>query len=119
MLEEERHGDHHGKWGNGPFPAFFGGGILILLGVLCFLRNQGYIDSFWGWFFIGLGCLLILEQVLRYTRPAYRRHGFGRVIGGIVLICIGFSILDFLGGWWPVLLIALGVAIIVRGIWRR
>jgi hypothetical protein len=103
-----------------PISRAMGGMVLILLGVIFFIAQNGLFGvtwtNMWGAFLIGLGCLLILQAILRVFFPAYRRGAFGLVIGGLVLIAIGSIPYGGAGWaqWWPLGLIVLGVALLIQ-----
>lgn len=112
--------------------------ILIWAGVVLLARNLGILDIFesllnqlnlaeldlpweipffgvtaWRTFFLGAGAIVLIEVVIRLVVPEYRRNVFGSIIGAIVLIALG------LGSWnliWPLVLIAVGIAILLGGI---
>ena len=51
------------------------------------------------------------------------RHGHGNIVGGLVLLVIGFLFLaenflpDFhFGDWWPLILVAIGVGLLYRAV---
>jgi phage shock protein C len=51
------------------------------------------------------------------------RHGHGSIVGGLVLLVIGFLFLaenflpDFhFGDWWPLILVAIGVGLLYRAV---
>jgi len=103
-----------------PLSRAMGGMVLILLGVIFFIAQNGMFGvtwtNMWGAFLMGLGGLLVLQAILRVFFPSYRRGVFGLAIGGCVLIAIGT--IPF-GGvywtqWWPLGLIALGVVLIIE-----
>jgi phage shock protein C len=55
--------------------------------------------------------------------PAPQRHGHGSIVGGLVLLVIGFLFLaenflpDFhFGDWWPLILVAIGVGMLYRAV---
>jgi phage shock protein C len=55
--------------------------------------------------------------------PAPHRHGHGSIVGGLVLLVIGFLFLaenflpDFhFGDWWPLILVAIGVGMLYRAV---
>lgn len=116
--------------------------ILIWAGVILLAYNFGFLEAFkslvgripagnldlpweeisffdltaWRLFFLGAGLLVIAEIVIRLAVPQYRRRVFGSVIGAVVLIAVG------LGSWnliWPLILIAAGGSILLRGILGR
>jgi len=83
---------------------------------------QGFRDwttfSVWNLIALGAGVILLLEAVAQLLLPNYR----GRAGGTLVLaaVCIGIG----LGGWlswdylWPLVLIAVGINVLVRGVRR-
>ncbi len=103
-----------------PYPRITGGLILILLGVLFLLATLDYLSwrDWWAYFLFGLGCILILEALVRSTSPAFREHMIGRLIGGVVLVVIGASFIFGMTNWWPLIIIAVGVVLVVSTIWR-
>jgi len=111
---EEKHRDRS-------FHAVSWGLILILLGVLFFLASQGTIswNSWWRYLLIGLGVIFLIEALIRAVGAGYRRSSFGRVIAGIVLIFIGAAFLLGFSQWWPLILIAVGVLVLVRVLIRK
>lgn len=97
--------------------------FLIIAGVVLLLESQGRItwDQFgglWNLFFVGLGLLLLIEAALRLILPAYRRPILGMVIGGIILLAIGFSGMTGFALTGPVILIGIGLAILLGGLFR-
>ena len=108
------------KWRRDPVSGLFFGLILVLLGVVFFLSTQDWIsrDDWWKYFITGLGIIFLIEVLVRYTRPAYRRPVFGRVIAGLILICVGLAFIGGLGNWWPLILIIVGL-VIVFNFWFR
>ena len=109
------------KWRRDPISGLFFGLILVVVGVVLFLSMQGLIswDDWWKYFIIGLGCIFLIEVLVRYTRPAYRRPVFGRLITGLILICVGVAFLTGIGNWWPLILIVIGLAILFNTFLRR
>lgn len=103
-----------------PYPRITGGLILILLGVLFLLATLDYLSwgDWWAYFLFGLGCILILEALVRSTSPAFREHMTGRLIGGIVLVVIGASFIFGMTNWWPLIIIGVGIVLVVSTFWR-
>jgi len=103
-----------------PFARAMGGMVLILLGVVFFVAQNRMFGvtwaNMWGAFLIGLGGLLILQALMRLAWSSRRRGVFGLVIGGMVLMVIGT--MPFGGAnwasWWPLGLIAVGVALLIQ-----
>jgi hypothetical protein len=108
----------HRRGGASPI---FPGLILVLLGVLFLLANQGIIGwgEWWQYFLIGLGGIFLVEAAIRGGQGDNRGYGTGRIITGIVLIGIGVLFLAGLTTWWPLILIGAGIAIIAVGLLRH
>jgi zinc-ribbon domain len=100
--------------------AVTGGMILIWLGVIFFLSQNNYISSsnWWAYFLMGIGAILILQGVLRFGMS--RRPFVGSFIGGVVLLIIGFSsVQGFTANLWPLILVAIGVAVLLSAVVGR
>ncbi|MBC7265138.1 MAG: hypothetical protein H5T64_12400 [Chloroflexi bacterium] len=112
------------KWRRDPLSAIAWACIFIWAGLVFLADNLGYLARFeplhaWSFIFIGAGAFVFLEAIARLLMPAYRRGITGSLIFAVILIAIG---LQSLGGWsviWPLVLIVIGVAMLLRGfIWR-
>jgi len=118
--KEEKHEDQHD-----PLGAVVGGMILIMLGIGLFAWTQGWIAG-WamalGLFFLGLAAIFVLEILIRLVLPAYRRGIGGRIISTLVVTLIGLGLLGFefwgydIWTFWPLILIAIGIIILVGAI---
>jgi hypothetical protein len=124
--EKERHG-HEEKQEKeqprDPLSSVLWALFLIIAGVILLAESQGWItwDQFgglWNLFFFGIGVLLLLEAVLRLMLPAYRRPILGQVIAGIVLLAIGLGGMTGFQLTGPVILIGIGLAILLGGLFR-
>lgn len=121
--------------------SLVGAAFLIWLGVVLLAANVGSLSTFTNFldslsikpydlpfelpffslravqvFLLGAGVILLAEVIIRLVVPAYRRHVLGTLIGAIVFFSLG------LGNWHivgPLILIAVGVTILVRGFTRR
>lgn len=104
--------------------GWFGGVVLILLGVFFLLENTGLIPGHNWW------ALFILIPAAGAFTAAWNRYqdngGIidaavrGSLFGGIVfaVICLAF-LFDLTGAlFWPALLILVGAGILVNAIWR-
>lgn len=98
-----------------------GGLILILLGVLFLLVTLDYLSwgDWWPYFLIGLGVIFILEGIIRGISPTYREQITGKFIAGIALIVIGSSFIVGMSNWWPLIIIAVGVIVLISPLWRK
>jgi hypothetical protein len=127
------------KQSQDPLSAVIFALILIWAGIVLLAHNLGWLDAFegllgqlplgeldlpwerisffgltaWRLFFLGAGALVLIEVLIRLLVPEYRRRVFGSIIGAIVLFAVA------LGGWnliWPLILIAVGASILLRGV---
>ena len=106
---------------NDPMRGLFWGLILILLGVLLFAATQNWLawDRWWQLFLVGLGIIFLIDALVRYLNPSSRFGIFGRVITGVILIIIGSAFYFGMEAWWPLILIGIGLAILLRFIIYR
>jgi len=125
------------KWQRDPVSTAIWAAIFIWAGLVLLADNLGFLDSIrivgwqlpgidtiinlesWALIFIGAGVLVLIEVLVRLLLPQYRRSVGGTIFFGIFLIAIG---LGNIFGWeiiWPLVLIALGLSIILRGVLRR
>lgn len=108
-------------WHHARRPGLFFGLVLILLGTIFFFSNQGWLPrgDWWKYFLIGLGSIFIIEVLVGYASPTHRRPMPGCLIGGLILISIGLAFTTGVGSWWPLILIATGLAILLNALLRR
>jgi len=120
--KEEKSWDE--KWRRDPLNAVVWAAILIWAGIALLLGNLEVLEDTaidgWDLAFAGAGVLLLLEALVRFLIPAYRQPIVGNLILGFVFLGIG---LGDVAGWdviWPVAIIFIGVALLLRGFaWRR
>lgn len=98
--------------------AFTGGVILIVLGMAFYLSQLGYISAtrWWAWFVVALGAVIIVQDL--YYIGKGRRRG-GGIIGGLVLLAVGYALATDIVTFWPLVLIAIGIGIIASAIIAR
>ena len=68
---------------------------------------------------VGAGCWIRYDVVVRLLVPAYRRAVGGTLVFAAILLGVG---LGEIVGWiliGPLVLIALGVSVLLRGLFRR
>ena len=119
--EDEKSWDE--KWRHDPLGAVVWAAILIWAGVVLLAENMGFLIRFgrldaWGLIFVGAGGIVLLEVVVRLLMPSYRRPVGGTLVFAVVLLGIGVGNLF---GWdvtWPLILIAIGVSMLLRGFIR-
>jgi len=105
---QRRSGGHYG---------WFGGAILILLGVIFLLQNMGlpFLTNWWALFILipAFGAYVAAWNVYRENNRL-TRGGTGSLIVGILLTVLALAFLFNLvtNLFWPILLIAGGVALL-------
>lgn len=104
-----------------PYPRLTGGLILILLGVLFLLSQMDRISygDWWAYFLVGLGGIFILEFLIRSLSTTHRPTRTGKLIAGLVLVIVGGSHLIGFEEWWPLILIAVGAALLLSPLLRK
>jgi hypothetical protein len=105
--------------------AWIGGGLLILLGVIFLLENFGFPvpENWWAVFVLipGLIAFNTAWSIYRRNNRQVTASARGALVSGLVLTALALALFfnfDF-GRYWPVILIALGVAVIAGNFWRR
>jgi hypothetical protein len=99
---------------------FIWGGLVAFAGTL-HLFNYSWEGHGWAVFLLGTGVILIGKVIIRVLIPEYRRAIGGSLIIGFILLAVGISDLT---GWswdyiWPIILVAIGLSILLRGVLRR
>jgi hypothetical protein len=114
------------KWRRDPVEAIVWALILIWVGLVWLAESSGWLrDTLggdiqaWSVGFLGAGLIVLAGVVLRLVVPAYRRPVIGSLIFGIVLLGVG---LGDLTDWYvigAIVLIAIGVSILFGGLFRK
>ncbi len=124
--EKGRGGDE--KWRRDPLSAIVWAAILIWIGVVLLIGNMGLLDNLsilgrrveaWSFGFLGAGVIVLLEVVVRLVVPAYRRAVGGTLVFAVVLLGVGLGEIVSWTLIGPLVLIALGVSVLLRGLFRR
>ena len=73
--------------------------------------------NFWAYLLFGAGALLLIQYVLGFAMRGSMYHGFGALIGGIILMALGAAGLsmyfyDWARPLWPLIIVGGGVLII-------
>jgi hypothetical protein len=122
--EKEEKGQWEEKWRRDPLSAarwaiiLIWAGIALLVEQLPFMAAIGWLDG-WGLAFAGAGVIVLVEAVVRLFVPAYRRPIGGILVLAAIFLGIG---LGSLFGWevtGALILIAIGVGVLLRGLLRR
>ena len=111
------------KWRRDPLSAAVWAIILIWAGLVLLADNLGLFArlewfSAWGFILTGAGLIVLLEAVVRLLMPAYRRPVGGTLIWGAILVGIGLGNMFSAAITWPLILIAIGVGLLLRGLLR-
>jgi len=91
------------------------GVIIIWLGLTRLLTNVGviYNGDWWPYFIAGLGIILVIESFIKLTHPRYKAPYTGKLIVGLILLAIGSGGVSGLDRWWPLIVIAVGIGLVV------
>jgi hypothetical protein len=104
------------KWHKDPLGGVFFGLFLIVVASIYLFRDQlgqQLGEPWWAWIIVGIGCIFLLEALIRSTKAEYRRPSFGRAVAGIIFIAIGAGIAYGFEEFWPVIIIAIGVLMLL------
>ena len=129
------------KWERDRLGALTWAAILIWAGVVLLAANLGAFDLMsefterlplglgdfpfeigffpieaWSVFWLGAAVILFLQVIARLLIPEFRRPVTGTLILAIIFLGLG------IGQWqcvWPIILIAIGVGILLRGFTRK
>jgi hypothetical protein len=123
------------KWRRDPLGAVIWGAILIWAGLVFLAENMGMLGSLpvfplfpgltamrlgaWNIVFAGAGIIILIGVAIRLMVPAYREPIGGSLVLAAILIGIG---LGDLFGWeviWPLIIIAIGLGILLRSLFRQ
>lgn len=77
----------------------------------------GRIEA-WSLIFIGAGVIVLIGALVRLAVPEYRQPLTGTLILGLVLIGIGLGNIFGVNIVWPLILIAIGLSVLLRGFLR-
>jgi uncharacterized membrane protein len=132
--EKQREKDEKNR--SDPLSNAVWGAIIIWAGLVLLADNMGILANLgfsgialpgliplrlgaWGLIFTGAAVIIFLEVAIRLLVPTYRRHVIGSIILAFVFLGIGLGNLISWGVIWALVLIAIGVLVLLRGIgWR-
>ena len=114
-LDRQEHRHHH------PLRGLFWGLLLITLGILFFGEKQGWFidDTWWQYLLIGIGGCFILDGLINLAILHSHDNIAGKFIPGIILVCVGLAFVYGFDNWWPLVLVAAGVIIILSIFFRH
>jgi len=124
------------KWRRDPLSAIVWALIFIWAGLVLMASNAGWLENIktravsiegvniqgleaWSVIFFGAGVIVLIEVIVRLLVPAYSRPVGGSLFLAAVFIGIG---LGNVFGWsviGPLVLIALGISVLLRGLGRK
>jgi len=118
--EKREKGEKHEKRGDRGSPLM-GGLVLIWLGITFYLATLRVISwmDWWAYFLLGLGGILLIQAVITAASTGRSGTMYGPLIGGGVLLLIGATWILGIRNWWPLIPIAIGIAIIVSVLRER
>ena len=122
--EEKEEKGRDEKWRRDPVASVTWAAVIIWVGLVLLADNLKLMVDF-GWWnawavgFVGAGVIVLLQVLVRLTMPEYRWGVTGGLIFGFILLGIGLGMIVGWGMVWPLLLVAIGIAIIVRVFTRR
>ena len=111
------------KWSADPLSPLIWGLVIIFVGLALVAVNLGTFpwltwENVCALIFIVAGLIFLLEVVIRVIIPTYRRPVRGRLTLAFILLVIGAG--GYIG-WeltWPLILVAIGLAIIIGALLR-
>ncbi|MBN1155532.1 hypothetical protein JXB12_11500 [candidate division KSB1 bacterium] len=91
------------------------GVMIIWLGLTLFLMKIGliYDGDWWSCLLVGLGIILLIESFIKMSDPKYKAPFTAKLLGGLVLVAIGSGGIYGLDRWWPLIIIAVGIGLVV------
>lgn len=114
MPEEEPKEKHkEEKWREDPLGGVFFGLILIVVAGVYLMRAQLPKEPWWAWAIAGIGCVFLVEVIVRSFKPEYKRPSFGRAVWGVIFIAVGMSLAYGFEDYWPIIIIAIGVVLLL------
>jgi len=124
--QEEKGRSWDEKWQHDSLRLISIAAILIWGGLVAFggtlnLFNYNWEEHGWAIFLLGTGVILIVKVIIRSIVPEFRRAIGASLIIGIILFIVGiFDLINWSWNYiWPIILIAIGLVIILRGVLRH
>lgn len=121
--ERREHRYEHWSW-HDPIGGVVFGLMIVCLGLAFYLKYTGVIpaSNWWAYMLAGFGGIWILGGLVRLFVPRWSYRALGMLIPGIIMGAIGMMFIAGSFQFWPLILVAAGLAVIVtvivRAIWR-
>ena len=112
------------KWRRDPLGSVVWALILVWVGLALLVNNLHLLDRY-EWLdvtfliFVGAGLVLLVEVVVRLLVPSHRRSIGGTLVLAAVFAGIGLGSALNASLVWPFVLIAVGLGMVLRGLFRR
>ena len=102
------------------FSGIVTGILFVVAGALIFADKLGILEGGWFWWLVFIyGLILIGEAVARISIPKYNKPVGGKLVWGAILIAFSASQIYELENWWPLILIAAGLSMIINSLAQR
>lgn len=84
----------------------------VLLGITFYLKQIGYLsgNAWMSFLLAGIGIIFVIQGLIGYSM--YHAASVGSILGGLILLTSGVLSTNFGSIFWPLLLVAIGVAIL-------
>jgi membrane-bound ClpP family serine protease len=109
------------KFGKDVLSSLTWAAILIWLGIVFLANSLGW----WTWFWKveamaigGVGAIILIIAFLRLVLPQFRTPVAGSLVLGVIFLGVAFWIQYGTVWFWPLVLIAVGVVLLVRSLLR-
>ena len=102
------------------FSGIVTGILFVVAGALIFADKLGILEGGWFWWLVFIyGLILIGEAVARISIPKYNKPVGGKLVWGAILVAFSASQIYELENWWPLILIAAGLSMIINSLAQR
>jgi hypothetical protein len=104
--------------------AYFWGGVLLWAGLVFGAEAMGMLPkignaSSWSWIFLGAGALSIALNLVSLASETLANPTTWDWIWGVLFVLIGVGGFTTIDISWPIIIIVIGVALLVRAFFRR
>lgn len=124
-YRDERRARRYEYWSwRDPIGGVVFGLMIVCLGLAFYFKHTGVIpaSNWWAYMLAGFGGIWILGGLVRLLVPRWSYRALGMLIPGIIVGAVGMMFIIGSFQFWPFILIAAGLAVIVvviiRAIWR-